>query len=911
MKRIFTCLLSVILFAFLPTTASAMQIFVKTLTGRHITLEVEPTDRIEDVKAEIQKKEGISPDQQILIFSKEVLEDGNTLQDYSVPKDATLHLKFGNVAWYNDPGAKVFTISTAADLTGLAVLVNEGIDDFDGKTITLANDIVLNEGVLGANGELNDDGSFNPWTPIGSVSNSFKGIFDGQSYTISGIYINNSNKYQGLFGCVDGTIQNLSVTDSYIKADDYVGGIVGQNGNGSVSNCSNSGTVTGGLVSCVGGIVGQNNNGTVSNCSNNGKVIGGSGAFVGGIVGNSASSSSEVTNCSNSGEVIVGSGDSVGGIVGNIYDGTVSNCYYLAQGSLQGVGDNAVGTVPSNDEMKKTEDEFKNGTVAYLLGDAWGQRIGTDNYPVPLGSLSEKEREAYRIYTVTFTYKESPEAEDDKTEIKYGNQGNGIEAPTVEAVTGYYFEWNETVPVTIGTENVTVTGTFTRKKVPTVDDFFFTAPDNWTYGDEDKSVSIRIRDGIEGMGDITTIIYVDEEGKELERTPTDAGTYIVRVSVNEGEKYNLAGVENGSWTFTIQKATPTITSLTIAEETPYSGQPVEATATVMGVGEDKLEATLVYQGKGEDGSWIDLEGAPTDAGDYMVKASFAENDNYKEAEEKTAQFTITPAKATLSFTETPEAIKVGETYKNPLMTEPENLAVIYSSVNPDMATVSQDGTVTAVAVGEVKITAKSADPNYTGEATYTLTVEAASTTDPDPEDPEEPEEPDPTPDPDPTPSDPDPTYYRVDLRPMTGATIIPSSRVVEEGGTLTFTIEIEEGYVADSMMVTVSQGIGKAVEVKPDEEGIYIVKSVDGLVTITVYGVKEATPVGMENIEGVQVYSHEGAIYVYTPTEARVMIVAMNGVLKANGEQVGKRRYELPRGFYVVWVEGESFKVAN
>ena len=159
--------------------------------------------------------------------------------------------------------------------------------------------------------------------------------------------------------------------------------------------------------------------------------------------------------------------------------------------------------------------------------------------------------------------------------------------------------------------------------------------------------------------------------------------------------------------------------------------------------------------------------------------------------------------------------------------------------------------------------------------------------------------------------EPEPTYYRIDLRPVEGATVILSADEVEEGGTLTFTIEIAEGYVADDLMVTVSQGIGKAVEVKPDEAGVYTVKEVDGLVTITVYGVKEATPVGMENIEGVQVYAHEGAIYVHTPTEKRVMIVAMNGVLKASGEQVGKRRYELPRGFYVVWVEGESFKVAN
>ena len=196
-----------------------------------------------------------------------------------------------DTTWY-DVLRNEFTITTAEELAGLARLVNSGKSMY-GKTIKLGKNIMLNDTTNWRNWENNPPE--NIWIPIGAGTGSynsiFQGIFDGSEYVVSGVYINNSNDYQGFFyvAIEKASIKNCGIVASVIKGRDNVGGLIGQFGadfgtgpsGGTIENCYFKGIVIG--RDRVGGLVGGNFRGGILYCYAEGNVRGSN--SVGGLVG--------------------------------------------------------------------------------------------------------------------------------------------------------------------------------------------------------------------------------------------------------------------------------------------------------------------------------------------------------------------------------------------------------------------------------------------------------------------------------------------------------------------------------------------------------------------------------------------------------------------------------------------------
>lgn len=270
----------------------------------------------------------------------------------------------GDTGWYGAGTDESFSISSEAELRGLARLVNEEGADFTGKTVTLGADIEL---------------TATYWTPIGTLEHPFTGVFmagvnaDNGYFAITGLDMEVSGEMQGFFGYLkDATIQNLTVR-GVIKGATKLGGIAGVAENSAFENC------TGGVVLIgadkVGGIAGEVSNGTFNNCASVATVTG-SGGNVGGIAG--VSSSGSFTNCENRAAVFGAS--NVGGVAGEGGGGSFTNC---ANASAV-TGTDKVGGIVGSASMAATlngsynggagtvsgTESYTGGVAGYLVGSA-------------------------------------------------------------------------------------------------------------------------------------------------------------------------------------------------------------------------------------------------------------------------------------------------------------------------------------------------------------------------------------------------------------------------------------------------------------------------------------------------------------------------------------------------------------
>ena len=327
----------------------------------------------------------------------------------------------------------VYEIGNAGQLYWFAGLVNGTLNEVEqdlSANAVLTSDITVNENVLNENGELNE-GTFRDWTPIGvGVDDQpYKGKFDGNNHTISGLYLNDpvisTEMYIGLFSYSNGVISNVSVVDSYFSGNNGIAVICGWN-KGTIKNCHSSGLINGG--DSIGGICGTNwDDAVIEDCSNTASVIGDlsySSTYAGGISG---VNKVIVQNSYNKG--VINSYDQVGGICGqNGFSGsttaivkdcynvgtvngeedfgyicgysneTVQNCYYSTDDNNSG---EAVGTDKgtTTDVSGKTIAAFESGEVAYLLGGAWGQNLDNGKTKQTLPVISDAKVYQVEKYT--------------------------------------------------------------------------------------------------------------------------------------------------------------------------------------------------------------------------------------------------------------------------------------------------------------------------------------------------------------------------------------------------------------------------------------------------------------------------------------------------------------------------------
>ena len=339
--------------------------------------------------------------------------------------DGTVHAVVGNT--FEMPGANITVSSTFIDVWGIAGGANGSssnpyiISDTTGLNVLAqcvngthgytANDFYNKHFKLGNNIEYthttawdNASSTENNYTAIGKGSRSFRGTFDGDGKTISGIRIYTTNDYQGLFGGVyNCTVKNLNLSDARIKGNKDVAGVAGYANNSTISNCrvADNVAIRSDNYYC-GGIVGNQVYGTVSGCISEATISGYSSSY-GGIVGRIMGDNTyvgTVKDCLFTGTIP--NGNQRGGIAGNNDGGTLSNNYYTT-GDLGGVNG-------SDQDGARRARAVTLGENLALVGDSTVYdvsgltAIGTGNHVLSHNDGTTTTLYSGATQTVSFTY---------------------------------------------------------------------------------------------------------------------------------------------------------------------------------------------------------------------------------------------------------------------------------------------------------------------------------------------------------------------------------------------------------------------------------------------------------------------------------------------------------------------------
>lgn len=748
-------------------------------------------------------------------------------------------LDYAETDWYiNNPSAASYTITSAAQLAGMAKLALwdpiRGCVEFEGKTITL--DIEGDELDLSAH----------EWFPIGrggsynsKIVGLFKGSFDGGNCKIKGLYIDDmtANAMYGLFGNLnadgDGTaeIKNVHIESGHVRAGYQSAGVCGMS-SGTISNCTNAATIElhpdANVNTNLGGICGYST-GKVSkviNCTNSGNILATNenymqSPYIGGICGSGGC----LENCTNTGaiQVVLQNFGYIGGVCGMAVmainagvQTSIKTCSNAGDISIRAIGSNmntvSAGGVAGYFQGGELVESYNTGAITISIenSECWADYGGV------LGSnLSGTIRSCYNTGTLTLLGNSS----------YYSNFGgvcgsldksNAVDASIQTVLATCYNAGTMTAETfacfggivgTVWTAE-SVSGNFNVGKLESSSNSNFGAISGWEDGSSAASYSDNgylSSSGLHGYGDGT-----DKEGM-TGLTPSEIVTAINQQLTSANGWQTTASLHDG-------------------------------------------KLTMPKLGSAGD----------EDEDDVIIDVPFT--------------ITLPTNVENGTITVDKESAIAGETIT--LTIAPENGFELESlTINGEAATVTGN--------------------------TYTFTMPAENVTitvifkEEEPSEPEKPVIPD------------YPDYYNIYMDACEGVTADTSTDVVREGSSMTFTLEVADGYTAENMVVKFKRSMfGYWETVTPDADGTYQIRNIYTDIYIQITGVEEENPTGIEQIAGVQVYTRNGSLFIQTPQQEQVSVISVSGTVLKKETVLGLRQFDgLQRGVYIVCVGNERIKV--